>query len=108
MARSIICSECKATDTLAFIPRRMERVLCRACAAQLLGVVDPEAGIYAEQVLECTECHRTEQTRYSGEAPFVCKDCRRGIVSQQQDRTRSAERLAEGKVLRVRKRPPED
>lgn len=103
VARAIVCSECGAKDTVAFAPRNMERVLCRRCAAQILGIEDTEAGIRPEQVLKCIECGRAEKTNFPNPAEFVCKDCRQGIVSQQQDRTKKAERVANGKVLRVKR-----
>lgn len=103
VARAIVCSECGAHDTLSFAPRKMERVLCRKCAAQILGIEDYDAGIRAERPLKCVDCGRTESTNFPNPAEFTCKDCRAGIVSRQQDRTKKAERVANGKVLRVKR-----
>lgn len=108
VARAIVCTECGAKDTVHFAPRDESRVLCRKCAAQLLGVSDRDAGIRPEREHECCECGRREVAAWRGEDPFVCSDCRCGILSHQQNRTKKAERVGEGRVLRVRRSAPKD
>jgi CxxC-x17-CxxC domain-containing protein len=103
VTRSIVCTNCNATDRVPFAPRNMERVLCRKCAAEILGIEDPDAGIRAERVLSCIQCNRPETTAFPNPAEFVCKDCRLGIESKQQDRSKKAARVGAGKVIRVRK-----
>lgn len=104
VARSIVCAKCGKSDTVHFAPRDAARALCRRCAADLLGIEDEDAGIRKERVLTCTECGKEERTSYAKDAPFLCKDCARGIWSKQQDRTKSAERLdGKRRVLRVRR-----
>lgn len=104
VARAIVCSRCGADDRVHFAPRDASRALCRKCAAEVLGVEDPDAGIRKERVLTCTECGKEERTSYDKEAPFVCRDCAQGIWTQQGDRSKTAERLGKrGRVLRVRR-----
>ncbi|MEQ9499095.1 MAG: hypothetical protein RIT81_19595 [Deltaproteobacteria bacterium] len=108
VARAIVCSACGAKDTVHFTPREVERALCRRCAAELLGVVDRDANIRPEKAMTCTDCGRVEMAFWRGDDPFLCRDCRQGIYSNQQTRTKKADRVAGGKVLRVRRRAPEE
>ena len=105
VARAITCARCGAKDTVSFAPRNADRTLCRKCAAEVLGVSDEDAGIRPERVLTCIECKKEERTTFTGEADtFKCRDCARGIWTQQKDRGKSAERVdAKGRVLRVRR-----
>ena len=105
VARAITCARCGAKDTVHFAPRRADRTLCRKCAAEVLGVSDEDAGIRPERVLVCIECSKEERTTFTGEEDaFKCRDCARGIWSQQKDRGKSAERVdSTGRVLRVRR-----
>lgn len=108
VARAIVCTACGKKDTVHFAPRDMERVLCRRCAAEVLGVGDRDAGIRPEKAMTCTECSRIEMAYWRGDDPFLCKDCRQGIYSNQQTRSKKAERVGGGKVVRVRRREEED
>ncbi len=108
VARAIVCTSCGKKDTVQFAPRDLERVLCRRCAADVLGVVDRDAGIRPEKAMTCSDCGRVEMANWRGDDPFLCKDCRQGIYSNQQTRTKKAERVGGGKVLRVLRRNEDD
>lgn len=104
VTRSIVCAECGAEDLVHFAPRTGARVLCRRCAAQVLGISDSEAGIVPERDLTCTQCGRLERSSWDQPETFACRDCRKGIHSHQRDRSKSAERVGKGRVIRVRKK----
>lgn len=78
--------------------------MCRRCAADLLGVEDPDTRVASEKPLECSACHRIEMTRFRPEnlAEFLCRDCARGIESKQEDKVKGATRVSK-KVVRVRR-----
>jgi hypothetical protein len=101
VARRIVCTACGEEDTLHFVPRTAD-VLCRRCAAQQLGVADPDAGIFPERERRCVGCGTVERTRFTGGEEYRCRDCEAGIVRPTTDRARTAERVGDGKVLRVR------
>ena len=43
VATMITCAECKAEDRVPFVPRILEKVLCRNCAASILDIHLPGA-----------------------------------------------------------------
>ena len=102
VARSIACVACGEKDTISFAPRDASRALCRRCAAEHLGVTDPEAGIRGDRPLTCTSCGREQETAWREPETFQCRDCVMGIETQQQDRSKRAHRTSQG-VLRIRK-----
>lgn len=104
VARTITCANCGKTDNISFAPRDPERALCRKCAAEHLNVSDLDAGIRPEQDWTCHECGRVERAHWRGDSAFACSDCRKGILSKQDNRTKNAERVGAGKVLRVRRK----
>jgi hypothetical protein len=108
VARTIICSSCGARDTIHFAPRH-KKVLCRRCAADLLGVDDPDTDVRSPKPFVCAACGRAgmTQARIRPGKEFVCSDCLHGIESQQDRKTKAATRLS-SRVLRVRKRSKED
>lgn len=105
VARSIVCSRCQAKDTIHFAPKDSKRALCRKCAADLLGVEDPDTHVGTAVAFTCAQCGRKGTTQNKARAEsgdYVCNDCLRGIESQQENKTKSAVRLSK-KVVRVRK-----
>src|SRR5687767_10999569 len=102
VARSIVCRNCGAKDRIDFAPKDPERALCRRCAAELIGVEDPEASIVAKRKLTCIECRKIEETTWDEEETFRCKDCLRGIHTQQGDKAKRADRVKKG-VLRKKR-----
>jgi hypothetical protein len=109
VARSIKCSACGAKDTIHFAPRNPAHVLCRKCAADLLGVEDPDTNVHALHPFVCASCGRSgmTQARIDPDRDFICKDCLAGIESRQEHKTKSATRVS-NKLLRVRRRRRED
>lgn len=102
--RVVVCAECGKEDQIRFAPRNQTRKLCRACAALLLGIEDPDSLSGVERSVVCTSCGRSDLTRRPPEqdAEFECRDCFRGILSKQANRSQTAERLSK-KVIRVRR-----
>jgi hypothetical protein len=110
VARAIVCASCGARDTIHFAPKDPAKVLCRRCAADLLGVDDPDTEVGSLHPFTCASCGREGMTRVRMEAggrDFLCKDCLLGIESKQKTRATRATRLS-NRVLRVRKSPPKD
>ncbi|MCK6546123.1 hypothetical protein L6R52_09660, partial [Myxococcota bacterium] len=109
VARSITCSSCGQRDTIHFAPKDPKRALCRRCAADQLGALDPDTNVLSERPFVCAECGRQGVTTkvLAPGADFVCNDCLRGIASKQEDKTKTATRLSK-KVLRVRRPDPTD
>lgn len=105
VARAITCASCGAKDTIRFAPKDPKRALCRKCAANQLGVQDPDTKVGNEISFTCPQCKRTLLTHDSGAAKYsdyVCNDCMRGIESKQGNKTKEAARVSK-KVVRVRK-----
>ena len=104
VARAITCSSCGERDTVHFAPRDPKRVLCRKCAADLLGVDDPDTEVGSLHPFVCAQCRRSGMTahRLTGKKPFLCKDCLLGIETRQENKTKAATRLSK-KVVRVRR-----
>jgi ribosomal protein L34E len=103
--RSIICAACNAKDTIHFAPKDPKRALCRKCAADLLGVEDPDTKVGSDFPFKCAQCGRKGITKDRAKAEsgdYLCADCIRGIESNQENKTKSAVRLSK-KVVRVRK-----
>lgn len=105
VARSIVCSACKAKDTIHFAPKDPKRALCRKCAVDLLGVEDPDTRLGSNVPYVCAQCGRkgtTQDKRKVDSGEYVCNDCKRGIESLQENKTNAASRVSK-KVVRVRK-----
>jgi CxxC-x17-CxxC domain-containing protein len=105
VARQIVCSSCGAKDTIHFAPKDPKRVLCRKCAADLLGIEDPDTRVGSNVSFKCAQCGRagtTQDKRKAESGDYVCNDCMRGIESRQENKTKTAVRLSK-KVVRVRK-----
>jgi hypothetical protein len=102
VARSIVCRNCGAKDTIHFAPKEPARALCRQCAAELLGIDDPESNIFAKRKLTCIECQRIVETTWDEAETFRCKDCYLGIYTKQGDKTKGADRVKKG-VLRKKR-----
>ncbi len=103
VSRRITCVRCKADDREAFIPRNAAQMLCRKCAASELDIADPAAGIRPEKEATCDECGRVEMTTFLDVDPYLCRDCHRGIYSNQDDRNKRAEPAGGRTILRVRR-----
>lgn len=104
VARSIVCSSCGTRDTIHFAPKDPAKVLCRRCAADLLGVQDPYRSVGSSLAFVCPACGRPASTSArpkEGEV-LLCKDCSSGIESKQENKAKQATRLS-GRVLRVRR-----
>ena len=102
VARAVVCRNCGKKDTIHFAPKDPADALCRACAAELLGATDPDAGINVERRIKCVTCGKFEDTTWDGdEAEYACRDCYAGIHTQQGDKTKKAEKISK-KVLRKR------
>jgi CxxC-x17-CxxC domain-containing protein len=104
VARAVVCSACGKRDTIHFAPKDPAKVLCRRCAADLLGVGDPDTEVGSLHPFTCASCGRSGMTqkRIPVAQEFLCKDCLLGIESKQGTRTREATRLS-SRVLRVRR-----
>ena len=96
VARTIVCRNCGASDTLHFAPKDPARALCRKCAAEMLGIEDEDASIVAQRKLTCIQCGKLEETRIEHAESFLCHDCFRGIYTKQGDKTKGAERVKKG------------
>lgn len=90
VAKQIVCSRCGSKDSLHFIPRKQEQLLCRKCAAELLGVGDEEGRIYPPRPEPPRTVARKDKLQRA--EPVRPKDRRR---------------KPSGKVLRVKRAPPE-
>ncbi len=106
VARPIVCDACGAEDTLHFVPRPGQRVLCRRCAADQLGVIHPDSGIRAESRVRCERCELYVERPCQHEDPLDCPEHARALVLRQKGRVKAADRGPKGAVLRVR-RPQE-
>lgn len=102
VARSIVCRNCGAKDTIHFAPKDPAGALCRKCAAELLGLSDQDASIYPERNLTCITCGAVEKTQRSDPTTFECRDCRAGIFTKQGDKTKGAERVSKKVIRRKR------
>lgn len=108
VARSITCSACGAKDTIHFAPKDPKRALCRRCAADLLGAVDPDTNVSTPKPYTCAQCGRTGTTDRPIADPreFLCPDCFRGIETKQGNKAKTGTAVSKG-VLRVRRTKPE-
>lgn len=110
VSNAIVCGECGKRDHISFRPRPGARVLCRACAAALLGRY--ELGVQKkreERHIVCTQCGREDDIPASvpqGD-DVLCHDCVRGIYSNQGDKTKQGERRKSGTILSRRRKPTE-
>lgn len=106
VARRIRCASCGAEDTIDFAPKDPSQVLCRRCAFDQYGAIDPDDPSVRRRSTTCPECRRSFEAVISlrHPEPPICPDCRAGIISQQQHRTKKAVRLS-AKVVRARKKP---
>jgi hypothetical protein len=102
VARSIVCRNCGATDRIDFAPKETARALCRKCAAELLGVEDPEANIFKKSKLTCIECGDVHETTWDEPETFRCKDCLAGIHTKQGDKSKGAARVKKGVLKKKR------
>ena len=102
VARKIKCSSCGALDTIHFSPRPDQRILCRKCAADELGVIDREANITPEARTKCQRCGLFLKKICKHEDPLDCMDYARSLAMNQGKRAKGAIRGANG-VVRVRK-----
>lgn len=106
VSNAIVCAECGKRDHIGFRPRPGARVLCRACAGDLLGRY--ELGVQKKRELRhivCTQCGREDDipATVSSDEGVLCHDCVRGIYSHQGDKAKQGERRKSGTIL-TRKR----
>lgn len=104
VARKVVCTACGAEDTIHFAPRSEDGALCRRCASERLGVIDPDANIAPDQKVRCERCGIFVHKPCDYEDPLDCKEHARALALKQKDRSRTAERSGKG-VLRVRRKP---
>jgi CxxC-x17-CxxC domain-containing protein len=78
VATTITCTECSVEDRLPFVPRNMENVLCRNCAASILDIHLPGANattppevidIYEEMGIEKNVKARAKDLKLSDKKP---------------------------------------
>ena len=112
VARAVTCVRCGKEDHVAFRPRDAEKVMCRACTLEVVGLDehgDPKAPALLE--ITCQNCGKKErmprrraeklQDPHNPE-PILCQDCEYGIVTQQGDKLRTGERRKSGVILKRR------
>lgn len=106
VARRIVCTNCGQSDTIDFAPKDPANVLCRKCAFDRFGAIDPDDRSVRTRSVTCAQCSRSFEAVIDPrniDAP-VCPDCLAGIETKQQDRARSATRLS-ARVVRSRRAP---
>ena len=103
VSRAVTCAACGSEDRVDFVPRAGQPVLCRACAAQKLGVEDREAGLVPQEERQCPECNRTMTVDRDAPDDFLCKDCHRGIHVPNRARLEAAEPTGRRGALRIRR-----
>ena len=105
VSRAVTCSSCGAEDRVDFVPREGQAVLCRACAAQELGVEDREAGLVPEETRQCPACNRAMTVPLETPEDFVCADCHHGIFVPDRARMTRAEPTGQRGTIRIRRDP---
>jgi CxxC-x17-CxxC domain-containing protein len=105
VARRIKCSSCGGEDTVDFAPRDPKTILCRRCAFEQRGIVDPDDKALREKRQACGRCGRWFDLPYdpTGESRPICADCKAGIETKQQDRSKDATRVSRRIVKAKRK-----
>lgn len=84
VAFNITCAECGADDTLPFVPKNTDEVLCSKCARERYGD-DWDRGRSekpAEFEFDCAACGEHDVVPFMPDdptAPMLCKMCSRGI-----------------------------
>ncbi len=110
VARRITCTSCGANDTIDFAPKDPAEVLCRKCAFEKRGVVDPDDAEVRTRRVQCTMCQRwyervVDPQRPNNDVSAVCTDCKNGVETKQQERSKVATRVS-AKVVRARRTTP--
>jgi len=105
VARRITCSACGKSDTIDFAPKDPNTALCRKCAFERYGVLDPDDVALRTLTTKCGVCKQQFELTIDpkrGPDPGIatCNDCKAGFETKQGDRSKSATRVSK-KVVRV-------
>src|SRR5689334_11496533 len=78
VAMRIVCSGCGNADTIDFAPRDPKVVLCRRCAFERYGALDPDDSATRTKREKCSECGNGFDLVHSLKQapPYVCGDCK--------------------------------
>jgi len=108
VARRIKCSACGKSDTIDFAPKDPTKVLCRKCAFETYGVLDPDDVALRTQSVKCSVCRKnfdltTDPERGPDAGMPVCRDCRNGVETKQGNKSQAATRVS-ANVVRVQRK----
>ncbi len=107
VARRITCASCGKADTIDFAPKDPSRVLCRKCAFEAYGVLDPDDVSLRTHRVRCGVCRkmfdRVVDPKHTESGLATCSDCRAGIETAQGDKSKTATRVSP-KVVRVKRK----
>lgn len=111
VARRITCSACGKSDTIDFAPKDPAAALCRRCAFERYGVLDPDDAAQRTLRTRCGVCRKffemiVDAKRGPDRGVATCNDCKAGVVTEQGDKAKTATRVSK-KVVRVSKKPRE-
>ncbi len=84
VARRITCSRCGAVDHVPHAPRKLERALCRACAADVLNTYEVGTRAKVEtRPAACSLCKKPFALPVKVELTdeILCPDCLRGFAT---------------------------
>ena len=88
VARAVVCVRCGKEDHVAFKPREAEKVMCRKCTEEAVGLDEHGDPTRARVVdITCPQCGRATRVpimpprfdQDGKEIPVVCRDCLLGI-----------------------------
>jgi CxxC-x17-CxxC domain-containing protein len=110
VAFQVTCARCGTEDTLPFVPKNAEELLCSGCAETEYGE-DWDKGRTersTEYEFQCAACTKTAFVQFMPEEPdgFLCLDCVKGIETSDPTRLTGATKV--GKKRGVMKRKPSD
>ncbi|MCC6810126.1 MAG: hypothetical protein IT381_22035 [Deltaproteobacteria bacterium] len=54
--KSIVCSSCKKTDYISFVPKDGAPLLCQSCAEKSLNIVSEDRDLSADKYEPCERC----------------------------------------------------
>lgn len=107
VAFRITCERCSTEETLTFVPKNADELLCSTCAAEEFGE-DWDKGRMprsAEYEFDCAACGRSAVMRSKPEdaAGLLCMDCMKGVERAEPERIAGAVKVGKKRGLMKRK-----